>query len=147
MEELSLRVSSSDRDLAAVFARKHRFEVGLPLSFDEEYGRTTALEHLLGALGADVACGFQVLARKRRLEIDQVEVVVRGRMNNPLAHLGVVGEGGHPGLEHVLLKVYVSSIEDEGELRRVWDEMLRKSPLVCTLRSAFELEIDLKFVM
>lgn len=44
----SIRVSASRPDQAAVFVRKHRYEIGLPLHFDEEYEQIAALEYVLG---------------------------------------------------------------------------------------------------
>lgn len=61
----SVRVSASGQDQAAVFVRKHRYEVGLPVHFDEEYDRVAALEYVLGAIGADIVNGLQSLARSR----------------------------------------------------------------------------------
>jgi hypothetical protein len=84
-----------------VFVRKHQFPVGAPLQFDAEYDAITALEYVLGAIGADVVHGLQTLARKRRVDIDQVEAVVQGELNNPLTYLGVVGADGPPGLEKI----------------------------------------------
>jgi hypothetical protein len=76
-----------------------------------------------------------------------VEALVSGELNNPLTHLGVLGEGGHPGLETVRVKVYVSSTEVKEEIQRIWNEMLEKSPLVRTFQSAIKLELDLQVVI
>ncbi len=107
----------------------------------------TALEYVLGAIGADVVYGLQALARKRRVEVDHVEAVVEGELNNPLTYLGVVGESGHPGLERVSVKVYVASVAAEEEIQRVWQEMLSRSPLVRTLQPAIRLELSLQVVL
>ena len=76
-----------------------------------------------------------------------MEALVSGELNNPLTHLGVVGEEGHPGLETVRVKVYVSSTEVKEEIQRIWNEMLEKSPLVRTFQSAINLELDLQVVI
>src|SRR5438876_5427118 len=109
----TLRVSTAGKDRATVFARQHQFTVGAPVQFDPAYDAITALEYVLGAIGADVVHGLQALARKRWVEVDHVEAVVEGELNNPLTYLGVVGESGHPGLERVSVKVYVASIAAE----------------------------------
>ena len=143
----TLRVSTARQDRTSVFVRQHQFTVGAPVQFDAAYEAITALEYVLGAIGADVVHGLQTLARKRRVEVDHVEAVVEGELNNPLTYLGVVGESGHPGLERVSVKVYVASIAAEEEVRRVWQEMLDKSPLVRTFQSAIRFELSLQVVL
>ncbi len=140
----TLRVSGAARGRATVFVRRHQFQVGEPVHFDEQYHRITALEYALGAIGADIVSGLKSLARKRGIEIDQVEAVVHGELNNPLTYVGVVGEGGHPGLERVGVKVYVSSLAPLADVERVWQETLEKSPLVRTFQPLMSLELSLK---
>src|ERR1043166_2554516 len=143
----TLRVSTADKDRATVFVRQHQFAWGAPVQFDAVYDAITALEYVLGAIGADVVNGFRALARKRRVEVEHVEAVVEGELNNPLTYLGVVGESGHPGLEQVRVKVYVASLATEEEIRHVWQEMLDKSPLVRTFQPAIRFELSLQVVL
>jgi uncharacterized OsmC-like protein len=143
----TLRVSTAGKDRATVFVRQHQFAVGAPVQFDTTYDAITALEYVLGAIGADVVNGFRALARKRRVEVDHVEAVIEGELNNPLTYLGVVGESGHPGLEQVRVKVYVASLAAEEEIQRVWQEMLDKSPLVRTFQPAIRFELSLQVVL
>ena len=143
----TLRVSTACKDRATVFVRQHQFPVGAPVQFDAAYDAITALEYVLGAIGADVVNGFRALARKRRVEVDHVEAVIQGELNNPLTYLGVVGESGHPGLEQVSVKVYVASLAAEAEIQRVWQEMLDKSPLVRTFQPAIRFELSLQVVL
>jgi hypothetical protein len=144
MEDSSwtLRITGNGRKGATAFCRKHKFEVGQPLHFDEEYDRITSLEYALGALAADLVTGFSVLADKRRFDVDDLEAVVQGRLQNPLTYLGVVGEEGHPGIHSVSVKVYVSSPEPEESVRAVWEEMLEKSPLYQTFASVVDLHLE-----
>jgi hypothetical protein len=143
----TLRVSTTRQDCASVFVRTHQFDVGAPVHFDVEYNAISALEYVLGAIGADIVNGLQALARKQRLELDHVEAVVQGELNNPLTYLGVIGEDGHPGLEKVSVKVYVASLEAEEELQRVWQEMLARSPLVRTFQAAIHFELHMQVVI
>jgi hypothetical protein len=143
----TLRVSTAGKNRATVFVRQHQFPVGAPVQFDAAYDAITALEYVLGAIGADVVNGLQTLARKRRVEVDHVEAVVQGELNNPLTYLGVVGESGHPGLERVSVKVYVASLAAEEDVQRVWQEMLDKSPLVQTFQPAIRFELSLQVVL
>jgi OsmC-like protein len=143
----TLRISAAERGQAAVFARQHQFRVGAPVHFDRAYEAISALEYVLGAIGADLVNGLQALARKRRVVIEQIEAVVDGELNNPLTYLGVVGETGHPGLENVRIKVYLASPETETVLQHLWQEVLIISPLVRTFQAAIQLELSLQVVV
>lgn len=116
-----VRLRAMDDGTATAYVRGQRFAVGVPLQFDSEYEHVTALEYLLAALGGDLANGFRARARRKRLAIHDVEAVVSGRVNNPLTHVGVVGEDGHPGLDWASVRLYVSSDEDEQALQDAWD--------------------------
>ena len=143
----SLRIRGDGVDRAKVTTRHHQFTVGAPLSFDREYDRVTALEQALGALGADVVNGFTVLADRERVEIDDVEATVHAELDNPLTHLGVVGEEGHAGLKRVEVKVYASSPAPEPAVREVWEEARRRSPLIHTFQACIDLELSLRLVV
>ncbi len=143
----NLRVRGPGKDQAIVYVRRHQFEVGAPVYFDEQYERITALEYVLGALGADIVNGLRSHADKQRVQIDGIEATVSGELNNALTYLDVVGEEGHPGLEKSSIKVFVSSDEPEEEVRRVWEEMLEKSPLVRTFRPVVDLDLSIKVVI
>ena len=107
----------------------------------------SALEYVLGAIGADLVNGLQILGRSRRVAIEQVEARVEGELNNPLTYLGVLGESGHPGLEKVRVRVYLASSEEETAIHRLWHEMLATSPLVHTFQAAIQLELTLQVVV
>jgi hypothetical protein len=131
-----VRVRANPDGGTTAYARAHAFEVGPALPFDAEEGRLTALEYLLGALGGDLVAGFRTLARKRRLAIDEVEATVDATLDNPLTHLGVVGEEGHPGIVRLAIRVHVATAEPEDEVQVAWEEAMRRSPLLRTLASA-----------
>lgn len=143
----SVRVSARDRKTAAVYARKSRFEIGAPLAFDVEDERTSAFEHVLGAIGADLVAGMKELCHRRRLDVDSVEALVTGELDNALAHLGVVGEAGHPGLTTVFAKVFVETLEEEDDIRAVWEQVLERSPLYCTFSKIAHFDLQLQIVM
>jgi hypothetical protein len=140
----SVRVSARDRQGAAVYVRKNRFDVGTPLTFDVEDERTSAFEYLLGPVGADLVAGMKELCHRRRLEVDSVEALVQGELDNALAHLDVVGEDGLAGLA---IKVFVETLEEEGDIRKVWDEMLARSPLYATFSSIARFDLELQILM
>jgi uncharacterized OsmC-like protein len=145
--EWTVRVAAPDRERATVFVRSHRLEVGTPVAFDVEHPRVTALEHLLGALGADLTVGLRAAARRHRLDVDAVEATVQGELEAPGAYLGVVGEAGSPRLSRARIKVYVSTLDDEAEVKAAWDEALDRSPIYQTLRGAVALELEIKIAI
>jgi len=137
----TVRVTAVPQGGVRAHVRKFSFEAGAPLSFDVEHPAVTALEYLLGALGVDIASGIRHLARKRRVEVDDVEVVVHGRLGDPLRFLRAVGAEGDPALEWIEAKVYISSLEDERIVSSLWDEVLAVAPVVNTLRKATRLDL------
>jgi len=139
----TVRVRSAGRQRAVAYARDHRFEVGAPVEFDHAAERVSALEYVLGAFAADLVNTFTTLARVRRLEVDAVEAVVSGALDNPLTVLRVVGEAGHPGIERIRLKLYVASAEPHAAIERVWREAQELSPLTRTFQAALTLELEI----
>lgn len=117
------------------------------MSFDAEYGAITALEYLLGALGADLIGGIQTVARRRRVEVDDIEVVVHGVLHNPMVYLRVMGELGDAGVRAIEARVYISSLDDEARLGAVWTEVLETCPVVNTLTKAVKLDISYQQVL
>ena len=141
----TLRIARAASEAKAnVFVRKHQFSVGAPIHFDDQYPWITALEYALGALGAELVNGLAELARYRRIEIDHLEAVVHGELNNPLVQAGVVGAEGHPGIEWVSVRVFVGSLEDEAVVRALWKEVLERSVLARTLKDSVRLELTMK---
>ena len=149
MEETkwTVRVGTGGDGPSTVYVRRSQFDVGDPLHFDPEYEHVTAIEYLLGAIGGDLVGGLKRLLRRQGLQVDDVEAVLTGKLNNPLTYLGVIGEEGHPGVDRVAATVYVSSAESEERIRQAWEEALKRSPLVNTLRSAVRLDLTLQMVL
>jgi hypothetical protein len=140
----TLRVTTARPNQARVFARKHQFEVGPPISYDRDERSITALEYAIGALGAEIVSGLTGLAKRRRVEIDAAEALLNAELDDPMAQLGAVGATGHPGLHRLEIKVYVSSFEDPEAVRRVFEEAIGRSTLLHTLRRAVTVELALQ---
>ena len=141
----TLRVTATDKEAAPVFARRHRISVGRPLHFEAGYPYVTALEYVLGALGAEIVNGLRLSARGRRIALDDIEAVVDGQLHNPLAYLEVVGVAGQPCLKAVVVTVYVASPHDEQTLSTLWDQTRSRLPLVQTFSAALALTVDVRF--
>lgn len=143
----NLRAQATGRGTVRVATRKHQFEVGAPVGFDQDAAHITALEYALGALGAELVGGLKRLAETKRVEVDHVEAVVQGELNDSLAAIGVVGAQGYPGIERISVNVYVSSSENETRLDALWQEVLETSPLHQTLRRCAKVEVALRVTL
>ena len=143
----TVRVERVGEQEAKVFSRNHVFVVGEQASFRETDPHPSAVEYLLGALGGDLLRGFQIQAARQRVAVDALEVMLSGRLNNPLTHLGVVGETGHPGLESIRGTFYVSADADQSALEEMWRTALERSPLFNTLRRSVELSLELRVML
>jgi len=141
--DLTLRVVASGRHLVRVTTRGVQLSIGRPVEFDSEATDVSALECALAALGAEIVGGLTTFAERRRLVLDDVEAVVKARLEAPLVYLGVIGEMGTPRLSTVGVKVYVSSPEEPGVIARAFHDALAVLPLVGTLRIATGLTTDL----
>ena len=140
--QISLRVTAPEPDVARVSVGRRQFSIGRPLEFDEASSRVAAIEYALGALGGEIVNGLRAFADRRRLPIDAVEAVVTGELTNALTYLEVVGEQGQPTIARIRVKVFVAS-GDGAATRALFEHMLDRLPLVCTLRAALTLTIEL----
>lgn len=129
---------------ATVYARNHAFTVGQPASFRERDPHPSAVELLLGALGADLVNSMGETAGKRGLAIDAMELALSGRLANVLVTVGVIGETGEPHFSEIAGTLYVSTDSDGAALQDAWDEALRRSPIANTLKHAATISIELR---
>ena len=140
----TVRVERIGEHEAKAYSRNHAFVVGEQAGFEESDPHPSAVEYLLGALGGDLVRGFEVQAARRRVAVDALELMLSGRLNNPLVHLGVVGETGHPGLESVEGTLYVSADAEPNTLGEMWQAALDRSPLFHTLRRCATVSVELR---
>ena len=129
----AVRVRRISPDESRVYVRNHVFAVGAQASLREADDHPSAVEYLLGALAGDLLHGFEVQAARRQVAVHAGEVNLRGRLNNVLVHVGVVGETGHPGLDSIAGTFYVSADADAPALDEIWRATLDRSPLYHTL--------------
>jgi OsmC-like protein len=140
----SVRVRSAGSQEAKAYAGKHTFTVGKQASFGDQDLNPTAVEYVLGSLGADLVNGFQRQASKRGLTLHSVECVINGRLDNPLVFLGVVGAEGSPGLGSISATLFVSADSEEQVLNDVWEETLARSPTLSTLRHGVDVSVAIR---
>ena len=138
----SLRVTAPDPDVARISVGRRQFSIGRPLEFDEASPHVAAIEYALGAVGGEIVNGLRAFANRRRLSIDAVEAVVSGTLENGLTYLEVIGEQGQPRIARIHVKVFVAA-GDAAATRILFEHVLDRLPLVCTLRAALALTTEL----
>ena len=138
------RVRSTGRLKSTVYCRNFSFHVGQPASFEERDEHPSAVEYLLGTLAADLCTGFANECARESLGVDDVEISVRGKLNNVLAHLGL--EEGDPSFSTIELKCFASTLDNEAAVRTAWERTVARSPLAATLAKGVELQLKLAIV-
>ena len=84
------------------------------------------------------------MARELRVTIHAAEAAVSATLENPLVHLGVIGEAGSARLATIHAAVYVATTAPWADLEVAWVEALRRSPLVATFQGVIDLKLELK---
>ncbi|WHY85125.1 OsmC family protein [Neobacillus novalis] len=141
----SVRVRG-EKDLSAkIHSRNHTFIAGQPADFSPKVNAPSAIDYLLASLASCLTVGFKAQASKRNLEIDNLELALKGGLNNVLFHLELEDEGS-PKLEQITGTFYVSSPESEAALEELWENTLKRSPIYQTLKQAVSINIKLSIV-
>jgi hypothetical protein len=140
-----LRVSAADGQTARVSVRRQQFTVGRPIEFDEQAPRISAIEYALGALGGEAVTGLRQFANRHRVPIDDVEALVNGGLDDSMTYLEVVGRSGRPRIGQIHVKVFVTA-PDHDAVKRLWSDAEGRLPLLCTLRLAIPVIVDLVFI-
>jgi hypothetical protein len=142
----TLRVRWNTGQASTVYARNNAFTVGPPASFREQDPYPSAVEYLLGALGADLTNGFQKNAQARGVDLDALELALSGRLEHPLAYIGVIGETGNPYLSEIEGTLYVSTHSDADLVQAAWRTTLERSPVANTLGRGATIRIELRLI-
>jgi uncharacterized OsmC-like protein/TusA-related sulfurtransferase len=141
----SVRVRG-EKDLSAkVHSRNHTFLAGQPADFSPKVNAPSAIDYLLASLASCLTVGFKAQASKRNLEIDNLELALKGGLDNVLFHLELEDEGS-PKLEQITGTFYVSSPETEADLEDLWRNTLERSPIYQTLKQSVSINIKLSIV-
>jgi uncharacterized OsmC-like protein/TusA-related sulfurtransferase len=128
---------------ARVFVRNHSFTVGQPASFDTADKAVSAVEYLLGSLGACIAVGFQWRASQRGVTVRNLEVSLQSRAENILVYLGLE-DHGHPGLANLEAVVYVDSDAEQEVLSELLQDTIRRSPVTQTLKNSMAIKVEMR---
>ncbi|AZU63713.1 sulfurtransferase TusA family protein [Neobacillus mesonae] len=141
----SVRVQG-EKDLSAkIHSRNHSFIAGQPADFSPRVNAPSAIDYLLGALASCLTVGFKAQASRKNIEIDHLELSLKGGLENVLYHLELEQEGS-ARMKQIAGKFYVSSSEDEVVLEELWRNTLDRSPIYQTLIRAVPIDIKLAIV-
>ena len=135
------RARSTGSLKSSVYCRNFHFETGQPASFEEKDAHPSAIEYLLGALAGSLSTAFATAGIAAGLEIDDIEVTVKGRLHNVLAHLGL--EEGDPSLSLIEITGFASSFDETAQVQKVWDNICERSPILATLKKCCEIKMRL----
>ncbi len=128
---------------AQVFVRNHSFVAGQPASFDTADRAISAVEYLLGSLGACLAVGFQWRASQQGVLVNNLEVALQARAQDILVYLGLQ-DVGNPGLTDVRAIVYVDADAETEILEKLLAETVRRSPVTQTFEHAVSFTAELR---
>jgi TusA-related sulfurtransferase/uncharacterized OsmC-like protein len=142
--EWRIRTRSTGPQQSTVYCRNFSFHVGQAASFEEKDKNPSALEYLAGALSASLSTAYATNCAKAGLKIDDVEITLRCKLENILAHLDL--EEGNPGISNIDVKCFVTSMEDPSTLQGLWMETLERAPLFATLKKAVPINVKFNVV-
>jgi TusA-related sulfurtransferase/uncharacterized OsmC-like protein len=130
---------------AEVFVRNHSFVAGQPASFDTADAHISAVEYLIGSLGACLAVGFQWRASQRGIAIHKLELTLQARSEDILVYLGLKDEG-NPGLTGIRAVCYVDSDASAETLESLLAETIRRSPVTQTFQHPVSIAAEIRRV-
>lgn len=135
-----------EKDLKAkVYARNHRFYSGQPAEFSSNVDAPSAVDYLIASLASCLTVGYKAHASRRNVTVDQIEVSLKGEIENVLYHMEIE-ESGNPSLKQIAGSCYVSSSADERLLEEIWQSTLDRSPIYQTLKKAIEIKLTFSIV-
>jgi len=117
--------------------------VGQPASFDTADKEISAIEYLLGSIGACIAVGFQWRASQKGVTVHNLEVALQARAEDILVYLGM-HDAGNPGLADVRAVVYVDADAEMETLQELLDDTIRRSPVAQTFLNAVPFHADIR---
>jgi uncharacterized OsmC-like protein/TusA-related sulfurtransferase len=126
-----------------VYCRNQSWDVGQPASFDVQDAAPSAVEYVLGALGACLAMGFQIHASRRGIQVEALEISLSGQIDNIFVFLGIEQEG-HSGFRAITGTLYVQADAEEEILAEIWRHTLAASPVTSTLARPVTMDIALR---
>lgn len=141
------RIKNVDENFSICHVRQHKFNLGKTISFDIEDPFISSMEYLISAFGGDLIYLISRIAKKKGIEISDIEGVVKCQLENSLVYLGVIGEKGVPRIEEVSIKIYISTLHSNVEIEKVIEDALLRSPLFNTFKESINIKIEHKLIL
>lgn len=142
----SVRLRDQEGLSAKVYSRNHTFSAGQPAEFSPKVEAPSAIDYLLTSLGACLVVGFKAHASRRNIVIDEMELTLKGKLENVLYHMEL-DDHGSPKLEQITGVFYVTSPNDDQELIDAWEGTLQRSPVYQTLFPSTSISIKFQIVL
>jgi TusA-related sulfurtransferase len=142
--EWRARTRSTGHLKSTVYCRNFSFDVGQAASFEEKDKYPSAIEYLIGALSASLSTAFSTESARAGLEIDDVEITIRCKLENILVHLGI--EKGETSISNIDIKCFITSNEDAQKIKYVWENTLDRSPIYTTLKKSVPMKVKVNIV-
>ncbi|OIJ14546.1 osmotically inducible protein OsmC [Anaerobacillus arseniciselenatis] len=142
----SIRVREDEGLSAKAFSRNHTLTSGQPADFSPKVEAPSAIDYLLTSLGSCLVVGFKAHASRRNIEIDEMELTLKGKLENILYHMEIEDEGS-PKIEEISGVFYVTSPSEEKELYDVWNVTVARSPIFRTLQTSVSMNIKFQVVL
>lgn len=125
------------------YIRRHTLDMDEPADLAGVDTAQNAVETLLASLGACISTTIALIATKRSIEIENLEIALEGRIENILVFLGLEKEG-NPGFSDISINIYIKSSADEKVLNEIVNEAMRVSPVVNTIARGAKLSYNLR---
>jgi len=130
---------------AKMHSRNHTIFAGQPADFSQQVEAPSAMDYLIASLNACLSVGFKSIASRKKVIIDQMELTLKGKLNNVLYHLGIENTGD-PSVQEITGSFYVTSPNEDEEIEEVWKLTLDRSPVYQTLVKNTNINIRLSIV-
>jgi len=140
-----VRVSSMEGLQAKVHSRNHTFIVGQPAEFSAKVDAPSAVDYLLTSLSSCLIVGFKSHSSRRNIIIDQMEMTLKGKLDNVLYHMELE-DTGSPRVTEINGTFYITSPNDEKDLIDVWNITKERSPIYQTLKNNVNIRLNFSIV-
>jgi hypothetical protein len=144
--DCTVRAMRQSDGRVAIIVRNLSLHAEGQLSLDSKASMPSALDYLMSALAADLLGGIGREASRAGVAVEDAELSLAARLDNPLVALGVEGETGTPALASVTGTLYVSANADAETLTSLWGRALAHAPVYSTLSRCASLRVELKLV-
>ncbi len=135
-----MRVRTDRKGSARGYAGKGSLELGTRLSFSEADDRFDPLRALLLSLCAELAGRLTAEMARARAVLDDLEMVARLWLDDPMAAIGVVGAPGDGRVRRIEVSAFASTPDGDPVLQAAWRRACQGSVLARSLSAELDLQ-------